>query len=134
MKFHPTFGGRIYRVELTRQLQFLPAGKTDLLRQIRDLLLDLPGGAFQGLPPLIREGTVPIQRLVDAAVDLRQLLLGKKGAGREEAGPDGEVPFGAFVAVAEARRAIIVPLSQRSSVMRPIPGDELDTEMGLMPR
>ena len=70
MKFHPTFGGRIYRFELMRQLLFLSAGKTNLFCQVRDLLLNLPGGAFQGLPPLIREGAVPIQCLVDAAVDL----------------------------------------------------------------
>jgi hypothetical protein len=70
---------------------------------------------------------------MDAAVDFRQLFLGKKSAGGEEAGPDGKVPLGLFVAAGEAMGAIIVALPQRSSVMRPIPCDELDAEAGLVP-
>ena len=41
---------------------------------------------------------------VNTAVNLRQLLLLKKGASGEEAGPDGEVPLGGRKWIAEGMK------------------------------
>ena len=94
----------------------------------------MPSRAFQEVSPFVRERVFTVQRLVDAAVDLRQLILGKEGAGQEEAGADGEIPLGRLVAVGKSVRAIVVTLPQRSFVMNPFPGDELRAIAGLMPR
>ena len=76
-EFHPALAGNVHTVQLIRKRLFLLAGEANPLRQIRDLLFHLADGGFQSLAPLVREGAVPIRRLMDAAVDLCQLFLGK---------------------------------------------------------
>ena len=74
-------------------------GKGYPLIQIRDAMFDLLCGGLQALLPLICNGIGILQRFLDTAVDLRQLLRGKKGAAGDKAGADSKVLFGSCVAV-----------------------------------
>jgi len=75
---------------------------------------------------------IAVQRLMNAAVDLRQLLRGKKGAVGNQPGASGKVPLRGGVAVDPHIGSIVVPLIQCGPILYPLPSNELDSVLGGM--